>query len=402
MAATPERPASDYGSAGVHADDVEAGLAGLIRHVRTTWPAGAAGLGAIKVGTGYFASVVDFGGMGIAVCTDGIGTKALIAQMTGRYDTVGIDCVAMNVNDLVCVGAEPVTLVDYIAVERAAPAMLEALGAGLAEGARLAGVSIAGGEIAEMRDVIAGAVPGAGFDLAGTAVGRVELDAVNVGAAVRPGDSIVGIASSGIHSNGLTLARRVFFETAGLAVGDTPDGLGETVGAALLRPTHIYVREALDLLASDVPVHALAHITGDGFLNLTRIEACVGMRLDALPPPPAVFSRAPAARRHRGGGDVPRLQHGHRLLRHRAGGGRGPRHRDPRRARQGVQPDRHGGRGCDAPGVDRPRRSGGPRRRRLRRGTPRNIVRCTARGARVRVAPCSAREPAGRGRPQQQ
>ena len=290
MAATPERPASDYGSAGVHADDVEAGLAGLIRHVRTTWPAGAAGLGAIKVGTGYFASVVDFGGMGIAVCTDGIGTKALIAQMTGRYDTVGIDCVAMNVNDLVCVGARPVTLVDYIAVERAAPAMLEALGAGLAEGARLAGVSIAGGEIAEMRDVIAGAVPGAGFDLAGTAVGRVDLDAVNVGAAARPGDSIVGIASSGIHSNGLTLARRVFFETAGLAVDDTPDGLGETVGAALLRPTHIYVREVLDLLASAVPVHALAHITGDGFLNLTRIEACVGMRLDALPPPPAVFT----------------------------------------------------------------------------------------------------------------
>ena len=113
---------------------------------------------------------------------------------------------------------------------------------------------------------------------------------MNVGAAVRPGDSIIGIASSGIHSNGLTLARRVFFETAGLAAGDSVDGLGETVGEALLRPTHIYVREALDLLASDVPVHALAHITGDGFLNLTRIEAAVGMRLDALPAPPAVFT----------------------------------------------------------------------------------------------------------------
>ena len=279
-----------YDSAGVHADAVEAGLAGLVRHVRTTWPAGDAGLGAIKVGLGYFASVVDFGGMGVAVCTDGIGTKALIAQMTGRYDSVGIDCVAMNVNDLVCVGARPVTFVDTIAVERAEPAMLEALGAGLAEGARLAGVSIAGGEIAEMGDVIKGAVPGAGFDLAGTAVGRVDLDAVNVGAAVQPGDSILGIASSGIHSNGLTLARRVFFESAGLGVDDRADGLGETVGEALLRPTHIYVREALDLLASEVPVHALAHITGDGFLNLTRIEASVGMRLDALPAPPAVFA----------------------------------------------------------------------------------------------------------------
>ena len=184
---------------------------------------------------------------------------------------------------------QPITLVDYIAVEHAEPAMLEALGAGLAEGARRAGVSIAGGEIAAMRDVIKGAVPGAGFDLAATAVGRVALDAVNTGAEVKPGDSIVGIASSGIHSNGLTLARRVFFESAGLTVEDRVEDLGETVGEALLRPTHIYVREALDLLASEVPVHALAHITGDGFLNLTRIEAQVGMRLDALPAPPPVF-----------------------------------------------------------------------------------------------------------------
>ena len=290
MASPPERPPMDYGSSGVDAHAVEAGLAGLVRHVRGTWPAGESGLGAIKVGLGYFASVLDFGGIGVAVCTDGIGTKALIAQLTGRYDTVGIDCVAMNVNDLVCVGAQPITLVDYIAVEHAEPAMLEALGAGLAEGARRAGVSIAGGEIAAMRDVIKGAVPGAGFDLAATAVGRVALDSVNTGAAVQPGDSIVGIASSGIHSNGLTLARRVFFESAGLTVADRAEGLGETVGEALLRPTHIYVREALDLLASEVPVHALCHITGDGFLNLTRIEAKVGMRLDALPAPPPVFS----------------------------------------------------------------------------------------------------------------
>ena len=290
MAATPEGPRTDYGSAGVHADAIEAGLAGLVRHVRTTWPPDEASLGSIKVGTGYFANVVDFGGMGVAICTDGIGTKALIAQMTGRYDTVGTDCVAMNVNDLVCVGARPVTLVDYIAIEQADPAMLAALGAGLAEGARLAGVSIAGGEIAEMRDVIKGAAPGRGFDLAATAVGRVALDAVNTGAAVQPGDSVVGIASSGIHSNGLTLARQVFFESAGLDVDDRPDGLGESVGEALLRPTHIYVREALDLLESAVPVHALAHITGDGFLNLTRIAAEVGMRLDALPPPPPVFA----------------------------------------------------------------------------------------------------------------
>ena len=290
MASPKARPSIDYGAAGVDAGGVEAGLAGLVQHVRASWPDADDGVGAIKLELGYFASVVDFGGLGVAVCTDGIGTKALIAQMTGRYDTVGIDCVAMNVNDLVCVGATPITLVDYIAVERAEPAMLADLGAGLAEGARRAGISIAGGEIAQMRDVIKGAAPGTGFDLAGTAIGRVDLAAVNVGAAVRPGDSILGIASNGIHSNGLSLARRVFFEAAGLVVGDLVDGLDETVGDVLLRPTHIYVREALDLLSSEVPVRALIHITGDGFLNLTRIEARVGMRLDALPPPPPIFA----------------------------------------------------------------------------------------------------------------
>ena len=290
MASSLQRSSMDYGSAGVHDDAIVAGLAGLVSHIRNTWPTDDNDLGKIKVGLGHFASVLDFGGIGIAVCTDGIGTKALVAQMMDRYDTVGIDCVAMNVNDLICVGARPITLVDYVAVERAEPAMLTALGAGLAEGARRSDISISGGEIAEMRDVIKGAPSGVGFDLAATAVGRVELDAINIGTEVSPGDSIIGIASSGIHSNGLSLARQVFFETAGLTVADRVDDLGGTVGEALLRPTHIYVREALDLLASDVPVHALVHITSDGFLNLTRIEARVGMRLDALPAPPPVFT----------------------------------------------------------------------------------------------------------------
>ncbi len=290
MTSSKARRSIDYGDAGVGDGAVQAGLARLARSVRASWPDTDDGVGAVKLELGYFASVIDFGGLGVAICTDGIGTKALIAQMMNRYDTVGIDCVAMNVNDLVCVGATPITLVDYIAVEHAEPTMLAALGAGLAEGARRAGVSIAGGEIAQMRDVIKGAAPGTGFDLAGTAIGRVDLAAINVGAAVCPGDSILGIASNGIHSNGLSLARRVFFEAAGLAVGDNAEGLDETVGEALLRPTHIYVREALDLLSSEVPIRALIHITGDGFLNLTRIKARVGMRLDALPPPPPIFA----------------------------------------------------------------------------------------------------------------
>ena len=118
MASSLQRSSMDYGSAGVHDDAIKAGLDGLVQHIGTTWPTAEKGLGAIKVGLGHFASVLDFGGVGVAVCTDGIGTKALIAQMMGRYDTVGIDCVAMNVNDLVCVGAQPITLVDYIAVEK--------------------------------------------------------------------------------------------------------------------------------------------------------------------------------------------------------------------------------------------------------------------------------------------
>jgi phosphoribosylformylglycinamidine cyclo-ligase len=288
VASDAQRPV-DYSTAGVSASDAESGLARLAAHVRTTWPTATTGDGAVKLDLGYFASVVDIGGLGIAICADGIGTKALIAQMMDRYDTVGIDCVAMNVNDLVCVGATPITLVDYIAVERAEPDMLADLGEGLAEGAKQAGISISGGEIAQMRDVIKGAVPGKGFDLAGTAIGRVDLSEINVGADVQPGDAILGIASNGIHSNGLSLARKVFFETANLSIDDRIEGLDETVGEALLRPTHIYVREALDLLSSDVPVHALAHITGDGFLNLTRVEARVGMRLDTLPPPPPIF-----------------------------------------------------------------------------------------------------------------
>ena len=280
----------DYRAAGVSANDAESGLARLAAHVRATWPAGRQGEGTVKLDLGYFASVVDIGGLGIAICADGIGTKALIAQMMDRYDTVGIDCVAMNVNDLVCVGATPITMVDYVAVERADPDMLAGIGEGLAAGAKQAGISISGGEIAQMRDVIKGAVPGQGFDLAGTAIGRVDLEHINTGAEVRPGDVVIGIASNGIHSNGLSLARKIFFEKAGHSVDARIEGLDETIGEALLRPTHIYVREALDLLASDVPVHALAHITGDGFLNLTRVDAPVGMRLDALPTPPAIFT----------------------------------------------------------------------------------------------------------------
>ncbi len=272
----------DYRDAGVDTDEADEGLARLTRRIAATWPAAGA-LGAVKLPIGYFANVVDVHGHGIAISTDGVGSKTMIASMLGQYDTVGIDCVAMNVNDVVCVGATPVSLVDYIAVDKADAAMLDAISVGLAEGARLAGVSISGGETAQLPDIVHG------FDLAGTAIGHVALDRIVVGAHVRAGDAVIGIASNGVHSNGFSLLRHVFLKQQQVALSHRFADLDVSLGEELLRPTHIYVREALDLIAA-MPVKALAHITSDGFLNLTRVQAPVGYVLDALPPAPPIFS----------------------------------------------------------------------------------------------------------------
>lgn len=278
-----------YDSAGVRVTAAGAALSGLTGILRRTWP-DVAGPGRVVLDFGHYANVIDLGGgQGLAICTDGVGSKAMIAEMTGVYDTIGIDCVAMNVNDLVCVGARPLTLVDYVAVEWVEPEVVEAIARGLAVGAERAGVSVSGGEIAELPDMIRGTSPGNGFDLAATAVGTVALDRVLVGAEAREGDAVVGIASSGIHSNGMTLARRVLFDQGGLSADATLAECGRSVGEELLEPTHIYVAEALALLAEVPSLRALVHITGDGLLNLPRLEAPVGFVLDALPPPPPVF-----------------------------------------------------------------------------------------------------------------
>jgi phosphoribosylformylglycinamidine cyclo-ligase len=272
-------------------DNTELGLRALLGWVDRTSefrPAGQPGRKAVEVG--FYASVVDIGhGLGLALCTDGVGTKVLIAQMLERYDTIGIDCVAMNVNDAICVGAEPVSFLDYIAVEAASPAVLEAIGQGLYEGARQARVSIVGGEISQMAAVIKGERPGQGMDLVGMCAGIVALDRIIVGRDVKPGDVVVGLASSGIHSNGFTLARRALFEAGGLRPDERVTELGATVGEELLKPTRIYVAPVIDLLRAGAPVRALAHITSDGFLNLARIEARVGFRLDRLPRPQPIF-----------------------------------------------------------------------------------------------------------------
>ncbi|MBV9555008.1 MAG: phosphoribosylformylglycinamidine cyclo-ligase, partial [Alphaproteobacteria bacterium] len=268
-------------AAGVDIAEADAGLNNIVARIVGTWPR--SGFGAVQLPIGFFANVIDIGGTGLAITTDGVGSKAMIADMMRQYDTIGIDCIAMNVNDLLCVGARPVSLVDYIAVEKADAAMLDGIAVGLAEGARQAGVSITGGEISQLRDVVRG------FDLVGTAVGTVALDRILVGRDIQPGDAVIGIASSGIHSNGMTLTRRVFFEQAGATVDTYFGELGCTLGEELLRPTVIYAPEALEVLNQVSSVKALMHITGDGLLNLLRIDADMGFVIDALPEPPPLF-----------------------------------------------------------------------------------------------------------------
>lgn len=274
-----------YKASGVDIAEAESGLRNIVSRITATWPPGGpqGGLGAVQLPIGYFANVIDIGGMGLAIGTDGVGSKAIVAQMMQKYDTIGIDCVAMNVNDLLCVGARPLSMVDYIAVEEANATVLDAVAIGLAEGARQAGISICGGEISQLRDMIRG------FDLVGTAIGTVPLDRIIVGRDLEPGDRVIGIASNGIHSNGFTLARRAFFENAGVSVHHVFPELGGELGAELLRPTFIYVPEILEIIERIPSVKALIHITGDGLLNLPRVDAEIGFVIDNLPPPPPIF-----------------------------------------------------------------------------------------------------------------
>jgi len=194
----------------------------------------------------------------------------------------------MNVNDLVCVGAEPIAVVDYLAVEQADPARLAAIAEGLRDGAQQSGVEIPGGELAEVPELIRGHPSPGGFDLCASAVGTVALDSVIDGSAIAEGDALIGLPSSGLHSNGLTLARDVLLKHG--ALDDRPVGLGgDSIADVLLEPTVIYVRGVLDLLRSSLQPSGLFHITGGGLLNLLRLGRGVGYRIDDPLPAPPVF-----------------------------------------------------------------------------------------------------------------
>jgi phosphoribosylformylglycinamidine cyclo-ligase len=263
-----------YAKAGVSQGDADRAVAALVAAL------GAPSNSRSVLKPGHYANVIAIDDeTGIALSTDGVGTKLLVAEQLGRYDTVGIDCVAMNVNDVVCVGAEPLAMLDYLAVERADPDREGAIGEGLRRGAELAGIEIPGGELAQLGELVRG------FDLAGACFGTVKLDEIVTGDAIEPGDAVIGLPSSGLHSNGYTLARTAL---EGLDWNEDPGGaLGRTLGEALLEPTEIYVRAVLELLRSGVEVRGLAHITSGGLGNLLRLDAGVAYEIgDPLPIPP--------------------------------------------------------------------------------------------------------------------
>ncbi len=277
-----------YAAAGVDTAQADAGVHGLVEVLRGLDPVRSPLAVPLP---GHYASVLRVApGLGIALATDSVGSKVIVAEQAGRFDTIGIDCVAMNVNDLICVGAEPLAVLDYIAVERADPELLRQLALGLRAGAEQAGVEIPGGEVCQIPEVIRGHPSPLGFDLVGSAFGTVALDAIVDGSACRAGDALIGVPASGVHSNGLTLARRALLDEGGLALDATPDELaGASVADVLLEPTVIYVRAVLELLRSPIAVHGLAHITGGGVMNLLRIGDGVGYEIAAPLPVPPVF-----------------------------------------------------------------------------------------------------------------
>ncbi len=237
----------------------------------------------IRSGFGHYAGIVEIpGGKLLATHTDGVGTKVIISQMMKKYDTVGIDCVAMNVNDIICTGAVPISFVDYIAANRNEHEIFKKIVHGLVRGAKKAQVPIVGGETAIIPDIITG--KDFMFDLAGMVVGILDKQDMILGDMITPGDIIIGVKSSGLHSNGYSLARKVLLSKYSLK--DKIKGLG-ILGDALLEPTEIYVKPVLESL-EECDIHGLAHITGGSFTKLLRLKK-TGYMLDNMPEPPEIF-----------------------------------------------------------------------------------------------------------------
>ncbi len=257
-----------YREAGVDIKKEEQSIASLVSQLAYKRK----GLGSPIDVPGFFTGLVDFGEWALTLNTDGVGTKLLVARDLGKWDTVGIDCVAMSVNDALCAGAEPLAMVDYLAVGKYDEQVAGQIGMGLERGAKIANISIIGGELATVPEIVSD------YDLAGTCLGFVRKDAIVDGSQVEPGNVIVGLRSSGLHSNGFTLVRKLLSSESVKYELKVP-GTAETWGEVLLRPTEIYVREVLDVLRSTA-VAGMAHITGGGLLNLPRVNPNFGYDVD--------------------------------------------------------------------------------------------------------------------------
>ncbi|MBV9381911.1 MAG: phosphoribosylformylglycinamidine cyclo-ligase [Streptosporangiaceae bacterium] len=327
-AATPDGAPSTYAAAGVDEEREQNAFARVMRPwlarttVRSPLVTKISGLS-----SGYFATLMHVPpGPPLALTTDGVGTKILLAREANRWEPIGVDCVANNVNDLVCVGAVPLALLDYVAIDRIDEGVLDEIARGLFLGAELAGIAIPGGEIAQIGAMLASSEGGGPMlDLVGTAIGalpnaaqpgQATREPVD-GSAVRPGDVVIGLPSSGLHSNGYSLARHALFGkggggkdgtgeggtgkdgtggeagkdgTGGMSLQDQVPGTGRRLADALLQPTRVYVKAAESLWAAGITPRGLAHISGGGLLNLARLAADVSYELDAMPAPSELFT----------------------------------------------------------------------------------------------------------------
>ena len=250
-----------YAESGVDIEKEEKAIIGILSNIKSKRKGIGRPLG------GHYAGIIDFGENALVLCTDGVGSKVKIASDIKKWDTVGIDCIAMNVNDAICVGAEPLAFVDYLAIDVPKPEITKEIGKGLEKGAELSNISIIGGETASLPEIING------FDLAGTCLAYVKKSDIITGEKISPGDIIIGLRSSGIHSNGYTLVRKIIELSEFSYNNYFPNGIypNKKIGEVLLTPTQIYVKEIIELLKK-VKAHGLAHITGGGLKNFPRLN----------------------------------------------------------------------------------------------------------------------------------
>ncbi len=260
-----------YSDSGVDQDMKGAAIKALVQHLKKR-----KGFGKPLGDNKGFTGLIDFGDIALSLCTDGVGSKIMIAEAIDKWDTVGIDCMAMNVNDMICAGAEPLAFVDYLAVQKPDLRVASEIGKGLSKGAQESNVTIIGGETALLPDMIHG------LDLAGTCLGYVKKKDIINGTKIKPGDALVGLKSSGIHSNGYSLVRKIVSDNK-LDYKKKYGDLKQALGLELLTPTKIYVREVLKAMKK-FKIKGMAHITGGGLRNIIRLNKNVCYEItDPLP-----------------------------------------------------------------------------------------------------------------------